>query len=68
MQNDLEWYDPGQRRSIHCHYFDAVFMYPFFFKAKTQGGSLRLPLAKVANPLSNHNLNYRSGMVCCFAT
>ncbi|KAJ8487014.1 hypothetical protein ONZ45_g14470 [Pleurotus djamor] len=32
-------------------------------QATTRGGALRLTLDRVANPLDNHDLNYRSGMV-----
>ena len=70
VQNDLEWYDVNQRWSISCYWLPFISYAPPFFlfiylKATTRGGSLRLTLENVANPLNNHNLSYRSGMVCC---
>ncbi|TFK38137.1 beta-glucan synthesis-associated protein KRE6 [Crucibulum laeve] len=31
--------------------------------AKTEGGSLRLTLDNVSNPINNHNMQYKSGMI-----
>ena len=64
LQNDLEWYDPGQRKSSSCLFSNSFLTYFLFLKlATTKGGALRLTLEKVSDPLNNHNLNYRSGMV-----
>jgi hypothetical protein len=35
-----------------------------FRSATTQGGALRLKIERVDDPTTNHNLQYRSAMVC----
>ena len=63
MQNDLEWYDPSQRRSIYLNLLFFI-LFTSLLQVTTQGGALRLTMEYVSNPLNNHNLSYRSGMVC----
>lgn len=38
LQNDLEWYDPGQRKSSSCHFSNSFFTYFLFFKISNDQG------------------------------
>jgi beta-glucanase (GH16 family) len=60
-QNDLEWYDPSQGEPFLTKAFSLVYIFQL---ATTQGGALRIKIERVADPTTNHNLQYRSAMVC----
>ncbi len=63
VKNDLEWSDPAAGVVILAYQL-TYFPHRLLLKiVTTQGGALRITLSK-EEPINNHNLSYRSAMVC----